>query len=318
MRVFQIVFLATYVMFSTLTQADLVANGSFESVTPPTAANYLKISNGNPGPIALCDCLDDWIVVDNGVEWVEVSNLGIGPAADGTHYIDLTLYADTGGAGIKQDLLTVVGQTYTLSFSATSSIAHGRSGTGQVTVDVADFTQTFNITNYQSALDWQVYSLDFTASDAITTLQFTNTQNENQHFSFIDNVEVVGSGPLTQVVQIDIKPGSYPNSINLCSNGAVPIAIFGSETFDVYEIDTETLRFAEASVKVVGKKDPRSLCSYEYINDDIFNDLVCHFLTADIAGVDGQSSLATVNGELFDGTLIKGTDGVNIVKDTCN
>ena len=120
------------------------------------------------------------------------------------------------------------------------------------------------------------------------------------------------------MVQIDIKPGSYPNSINLCSNGAVPIAIFGSETFDVYEIDTETLRFAEASDKVVGKKDPRSLCSYEYINDDIFNDLVCHFLTADIAGVDGQSSLATVNGELFDGTLIKGTDGVNIVKDTCN
>ena len=119
-------------------------------------------------------------------------------------------------------------------------------------------------------------------------------------------------------VLIDIKPGGDPNSINLCSNGAVPIAILGSDTFDVYDIDTETLRFAEASVKVVGKKDPHSLCNYEDVNDDTFHDLVCHFLTADIAGTDGQSSTATVNGELLNGTPFEGTDIVNIVKDTCN
>ncbi len=119
-------------------------------------------------------------------------------------------------------------------------------------------------------------------------------------------------------LDIDIKPGSDPNSINLCSGGAVPIAILGSDTFDVYDIDTETLRFSEASVKVVGMKDPHSLCSYEDVNDDLFYDLVCRFLTADIAGIDGQSSSATVNGELLDGTSIEGTDSVNIVKDTCN
>jgi hypothetical protein len=119
-------------------------------------------------------------------------------------------------------------------------------------------------------------------------------------------------------IDIDIKPGGDPNSINLCSDGAVPIAILGSDTFDVYDIDTETLRFAEASVKVVGMKDPHSICSYEDVNDDIFYDLVCHFLTADIAGIDGQSSTATVNGELLNGTPFEGTDIVNIVKDTCN
>jgi hypothetical protein len=119
-------------------------------------------------------------------------------------------------------------------------------------------------------------------------------------------------------IDIDIKPGGDPNSINLCSNGAVPIAILGSDTFDVYDIDTETLRFAEASVKVVGMKDPHSICSYEDVNDDLFYDLVCHFLTADIAGIDGQSSTATVNGELLNGTSIEGTDSINIVKDLCN
>lgn len=119
-------------------------------------------------------------------------------------------------------------------------------------------------------------------------------------------------------VSIDIKPGSDPNSINLCSNGAVPVAIFGSSTLDVTNVNTENLRFAEAAVKVVGKKDPNQLCGYQDINGDLISDLVCHFVTTDIAGIDGESTTATVNGELFDGTPIEGTDSVNIVKDTCN
>ena len=133
----------------------------------------------------------------------------------------------------------------------------------------------------------------------------------------ITSLELLVDDP-TINVGIDIKPGSDPNSINLCSNGAVPVAILGSETFDVFDVDTETLRFSEATVKVVGKKDPHSLCSYEDVNDDWIDDLVCHFVTTDIAAIHGDSTSATVNGELFDGTPIEGSDSVNIVKDTCN
>ena len=43
---------------------------------------------------------------------------------------------------------------------------------------------------------------------------------------------------------------------------------------------------------MVGKKDPLTLCSYEDVNFDGFTDLVCHFLTTDIAGVDGESTAA--------------------------
>ena len=124
------------------------------------------------------------------------------------------------------------------------------------------------------------------------------------------------SEPAIEVV-IDIKPGSDPNSINLCSSGAVPAAILGSDTFIVDDVDPNSLRFADASVKMVGMKDPRSLCSFEDVNFDGFTDLVCHFLTTDIAGVGGQTTTAKVNGALFDGTLIEGSDSVNIVKDTC-
>jgi hypothetical protein len=123
--------------------------------------------------------------------------------------------------------------------------------------------------------------------------------------------------PPINVISIDIKPGSDPNSINLCSNGTVPVAIFGSATFDVTNVNTENLRFAETAVKVVGKKDPMQLCNYEDINGDFISDLVCHYVTTDIAGIDGESSIAKINGELFDGTKFEGSDSVNIVKDTC-
>ena len=126
------------------------------------------------------------------------------------------------------------------------------------------------------------------------------------------------AGGCSLTVDIDIKPGSYPNSINLCSNGAVPIAILGSDVLDVSLIDEESLRFAEAAVKVVGKKDPGELCSFENINDDLFDDLVCHYVTSDIAALDGESSTATVNGELIDGTAFEGVDAVSIVKETCD
>ena len=104
-------------------------------------------------------------------------------------------------------------------------------------------------------------------------------------------------------VAIDIKPGSDENSINLCSNGAVPVAVLGSDTFDVYDIDTDTLRLAEATVKVVGKKDPHTLCSTEDVNADGYDDLVCHFNTTELSDVlDGTSTSATVNGETLEGS----------------
>jgi hypothetical protein len=134
-----------------------------------------------------------------------------------------------------------------------------------------------------------------------------------------DNIRLDATSTITtQVVAIDIKPGSNPNSVNLCSNGALPVAILGTNSFDVYDVNTDTLRFADASVKVVGKKDPHSLCSVQDVSGDLIDDVVCHYVTADIAAIDGESTTATVNGELLDGTLIEGSDSINIVKDTCN
>lgn len=122
-------------------------------------------------------------------------------------------------------------------------------------------------------------------------------------------------------VGIDIKPGSFPNSINLSSGGATPVAILGSTDLDVNEINVTTLSLGTAGIKTVGKLD-KYLCSVEDVSGDFsfgpegasdgFDDLVCHFVTIMIVPEEGDT-VATLSGELLDGTPIEGSDSVNIV-----
>ena len=133
-------------------------------------------------------------------------------------------------------------------------------------------------------------------------------------------------GPLMITVIINVHPYSDPNPLNLYSGGTTPVAIFGSLEFDVTQIDIATLRFGDAEVKVVGKSD-RALCSYEDTGSfdplafdklgypDGYTDLVCHFVTADMAELDaGEGITIKVMGELYDGTEFEGFDIVKVVK----
>lgn len=57
-------------------------------------------------------------------------------------------------------------------------------------------------------------------------------------------------------VAIDIKPGSLPNSINLGSNGTVPVAILSSASLDAATIDPTTVALAGAAVELRGRGTP--------------------------------------------------------------
>jgi hypothetical protein len=49
---------------------------------------------------------------------------------------------------------------------------------------------------------------------------------------------ILANDPLTSVaVPIDIKPGSFPNSINPQSKGVIPVAILTTDTFDATTVD---------------------------------------------------------------------------------
>ena len=117
--------------------------------------------------------------------------------------------------------------------------------------------------------------------------------------------EFTDSDPLVigQIVPIDIKPGSDPNSINLKSKGVVPVAVLTTEEFDASSVDPATVTFAGASpVRWV----------MEDVDGDGDVDLVLHFRTQDLE-LDATSTEATLTGSTYDGQDIQGTDAVRIV-----
>ncbi len=101
-------------------------------------------------------------------------------------------------------------------------------------------------------------------------------------------------------VEIDIKPGSYPNSINLKSKGVIPVAILTSEDFDAATVDPETVVFADASPVHYAVED------VDYDGD---YDLILHFRTQETSIASGDTEACLI-GETYDGVSIVGCDSV--------
>jgi transposase len=131
---------------------------------------------------------------------------------------------------------------------------------------------------------------------------------------FSDNTRGIYRADLLHLpVDIDIKPGSDPNSVNLSSAGVIPVAILSSDTFDATTVNPDTLTLGGAKVKLVGKSG-RSLCHDEDSDGDGLLDFVCQFETAQFMIVEGVS-VATLEGETINGVSIFGEDTVQIVPD---
>jgi hypothetical protein len=111
-------------------------------------------------------------------------------------------------------------------------------------------------------------------------------------------------------VSIDIKPGSFPNSINLGSNGTVPVMILSSTSFDARTVDPQTVSLAGAQIRLTGKGTP--MTSSVDLNGDGLLDLLVHVNTnaLDLTATDTQAQLT---GKTFSGKQIKGTDSVRVV-----
>jgi hypothetical protein len=109
-------------------------------------------------------------------------------------------------------------------------------------------------------------------------------------------------------VDIDIKPGSFPNSINPNSKGVIPVAILGSASFDVTDVDVTTLAFGPSGAT------PAHMAGghLEDVNNDGFTDLVSHYLTQD-TGIASGNTEACLTGQTTGGVGIEGCDSVNTV-----
>ena len=111
-------------------------------------------------------------------------------------------------------------------------------------------------------------------------------------------------------VVVDIKPGSDPNCFNVNGHGVIPVAINGSQDFDVYEVDPASLRLAGLAVGVRGNGN--SQCGYGDLNVDGNVDIVCQFVDDPTVWIPGDGE-AILTGNLSDGTPIEGSDSICIV-----
>jgi hypothetical protein len=112
------------------------------------------------------------------------------------------------------------------------------------------------------------------------------------------------------LVSIDIKPGSFPNSINLGSNGVVPVAILSSPTFNALTVNPMTVSLAGANVKL--KSNGTYQASQQDVNNDGLADLVVHVITDALALSSGDTD-AVLKGFTVGGVAVHGKDSVRIV-----
>jgi hypothetical protein len=118
---------------------------------------------------------------------------------------------------------------------------------------------------------------------------------------------------ITEIIEVslDIKPDSFPNSINPSSRGRIPVAILttgardNKNTFDATNVDPITVRLGSTGAEA-------AQYSLEDVDGDGDIDLVLHFNTQD-TGIHCGDVSATLTGETFGGQEIQGADAIRTV-----
>jgi hypothetical protein len=130
-------------------------------------------------------------------------------------------------------------------------------------------------------------------------------QTGNFRFFGADNLGWGIDAPTRIDVAIDVRPDSSENPVNPGSNGVLPVALLGSESFDVMNADPGSLALgvnAAPAVKV----------EYADANGDGWIDLVAHYRTPETGTAYGDSSIC-LTGATTDGIELAGCDAIRTV-----
>jgi hypothetical protein len=126
-------------------------------------------------------------------------------------------------------------------------------------------------------------------------------------------------------LDIDIKPESCPNPLNVKSKGVLSVAVLGTEGFDVTEIDTATIRLeGVAPIRSVIEDvstpllDEQDECDSASVGEDGFDDLTVVLDTQEVVSAlgevaDGDELVLTLTGESSDGRPVEGKDRITIL-----
>ncbi len=135
--------------------------------------------------------------------------------------------------------------------------------------------------------------------------------------------------PVTLAAHLDIKPGSWPNPVNPKNKGMTPMAVLGTETFDVMSIDLDTLALSREGIgeevapvrwafEDVGTPFDGEPGDGHSLTEDGLLDLALKFDTQEmietLALIDmaGETVELEITGTLMDGTPFEATDWIRI------
>jgi len=121
------------------------------------------------------------------------------------------------------------------------------------------------------------------------------------------DVEIADHAAAVVDVDIDINPGSYPNSVNPRGSGVMPVAILTTPEFDAAGANAASVRFGRT-----GTEASPSHSAIEDIDGDGDDDLVLHFRTR-ATGIQCGDTSATLTGQTTGGPSIEGVDVVRTV-----
>ncbi|WP_458210118.1 vWA domain-containing protein [Haladaptatus sp. NG-SE-30] len=150
------------------------------------------------------------------------------------------------------------------------------------------------------------------ASEPKASHAFPNVDVEQIEATF----EEIAADICPTEVEIDIKPGSYPNAINCSPNreAVIPVAILTTGDFDATTVDPASLRFGSPST-VIGGGGATLVHGDGHLQDvdlDGDRDFLGHFPVKD-AGFTAGDTEGVIVGTTQDGESIAGVDTVKIV-----
>jgi hypothetical protein len=135
--------------------------------------------------------------------------------------------------------------------------------------------------------------------------------------------EVGGGGPFSdlafspsvvELIDLDIKPGSDSNPVSQSGQGKIPVAILGSDIFDVLDVDVTTLAFGPGAA--APSHDLTKPDAFEDhlrdVNADGSTDLITHYRIQE-AGIEADAAEACIAGETLDGIPFEGCDSIRAV-----
>lgn len=153
------------------------------------------------------------------------------------------------------------------------------------------------------------------AQEGAHVVVFSATDNDFQQGLCSTTIDVIRVIP----VDIDIKPDSDPNSINVGNKGRIPVAILTTDDFDAADVDPASVTLGDDDgndTGVAARKNGTLFASLEDVDNDGDLDLILHFDTQALVGngdLDAGTTELILNGDTTGGQPIQGSDSVNIV-----